>query len=933
WAAQMIDLHEAWEYTKGKGVKICIIDDGIELSHTAFSSRGRYVHSRDILSKKKENASHKFSMEMHGTACASIACSADSRAPGVAPEADLLVVRTKGLGSVLEAEAILWAVDQGADIISCSWGPQDGRLDTPDDDDIEHPLPDHTRLAIEYARKEGRDGKGCLIFFAAGNGKEPVANDGYAAHPGVMAIGSVNKERKPTIYSDRGYPLFCCFPSSDFILREGEFVQAYGLVTADRLGIEGYSETDYFSRFGGTSASCPGMAGAAALMLSIDPDLTASEARNLLINSCIHPAGNNITIDEDYGHGIINCHRLVQQTIQLKNKKKKVVNNNRSFNNWSLHIALNEVDEGYYGSTLALAGCHNDADYYHSLCISFDSKRVLKDEEATRAGVTRGIEYLVQKAKPGDQVIITYAGHGSLVEDISGDEADDMDETLVLYDGFLIDDEINNLLAKFDEGVDIIWISDSCHSGSNTRSVIEPIKNAKESYRYFPAAEAQKIFARHREFYKSEFEKLPQSKKNRGAQELEIKANLLTLAAVMDSQLAADGDQNGLFTQTLKDLNNTTDGNISYAEIINRAQDSLPFNRQPVLTRRGRMEKDLEGRNFFEALKGSKPQKPEQNDQIKEVRGLIHESGIVIKGQNTSHITMEDSSSDNRSISNKRSMIISQNTIDGTDIYGDTPWDKAYHLAEHLQADSKIDFVEPDMISAVNAHQEKEESRSSEGYIDTYPDPVSRKNKQPIIWHLDDDHSQLKSAFEQATAEVEKTGGLTDQNRDTFPLIVHIDTGILGHHPTTPPNYREDMSEEFRDPIDKDLIFNLGGAETQGHGHATITLLAGNKLKRHQTKSDYKGYLGAFPYARVATLRISDSVVLLSGKLFAKAVYYAVDKLKADVITMSMAGAPSLAMKDAVNHAYDNGVLIVSAAGNNWTSGLAGKAPKSLLYP
>ncbi|MBK8108835.1 MAG: S8 family serine peptidase [Saprospiraceae bacterium] len=164
WAAKMIRLKEAWSFTKGRGVKICIIDDGIELSHPSFINEHRSILTKDMFFDDETPATHKDESEKHGTACASIAAGNDSKILGVAPEADLLIVRSKGLGSVYEAEAIYWAVRNKADIISCSWGPADGNLLTQEDDFIFHPLPDHTRLALEYAVSHGRGGKGCLIF-------------------------------------------------------------------------------------------------------------------------------------------------------------------------------------------------------------------------------------------------------------------------------------------------------------------------------------------------------------------------------------------------------------------------------------------------------------------------------------------------------------------------------------------------------------------------------------------------------------------------------------------------------------------------------------------------------------------------------------------------------------------------------------------------
>jgi subtilisin family serine protease len=121
WANEMINLDEAWNHSKGKGIKICIIDDGIDVNHQAFS--GSKIHKGIDLLELNCDGRHIFDSEMHGAECASIACSSDENSLGVAYEASLIVIRTKGLGSELEVEAIYEAVHAGADIISCSWGP------------------------------------------------------------------------------------------------------------------------------------------------------------------------------------------------------------------------------------------------------------------------------------------------------------------------------------------------------------------------------------------------------------------------------------------------------------------------------------------------------------------------------------------------------------------------------------------------------------------------------------------------------------------------------------------------------------------------------------------------------------------------------------------------------------------------------------------
>jgi subtilisin family serine protease len=235
------------------------------------------------------------------------------------------------LGSMAEANSFKWAADHGADIISCSWGPEDG--DWFDPDDPVHntliDLPDSTRLAIDYAISMGRGGKGCVITFAAGNGNEDCSFDGYASYEKVIAVAACNDRGKRSVYSDYGKNVWCSFPSSDFGYQPFNHPDPLttGIYTTDRLGKAGYNpDGDYTDQFGGTSSSCPGVAGTAALILSANPELTWEQVRQIFKETSdkIDPGGGKYDSKGHsiyYGYGRINAEKAVKKALGLNSTK------------------------------------------------------------------------------------------------------------------------------------------------------------------------------------------------------------------------------------------------------------------------------------------------------------------------------------------------------------------------------------------------------------------------------------------------------------------------------------------------------------------------------------------------------------------------------------------------------------------------------------
>ena len=198
--------------------------------------------------------------------------------------------------------------------------------------------------------------------------------------------------------------------------------------------------------------------------------------------------------------------------------------------------------------------CEKDAEDLAAIAKKQGFKaKVLLTKRATSARVQRAMRNAAKKLVAGDIFLLSYAGHGSQVEDLTNDEADKEDETWCLYDRMFLDDEQRLLYTEFAEGVRILVLCDSCHSGTATRSGKSDAARRRRMHerlrtRAMPRETASSVYLGRKKEYDDIQLGLPNPPP-------ELKASRLLLSACQDNETAmGDLVLGGCFTRALKKI-------------------------------------------------------------------------------------------------------------------------------------------------------------------------------------------------------------------------------------------------------------------------------------------------------------------------------------------------------------------------------------------
>lgn len=337
-----IDAPEAWALTMGsEDIVIAVIDRGVTSDHPDLPNSRQVRLNGSNFGSGDINDPSPTNNQNHGNACAGIiAATANNNEgiTGIAPLCKIMPVRTDESSTCSQiANAILFANTNGANIISNSWGYNTTINDF--------------SPAIIYAMEYVTD-HNSLILFAAGNTASHVnGNDGYVMFPanhkmqGMLTIGASDRNDQQSDYSPtdtcidivapshKAYPYTYNPDNYSYTGIPGENLDMW---TIDIPGNSGYNPwpsdqpsyitigytlpdtgTNYLSYtglFGGTSYACPVVAGVAALVLSMNPELSPQNVCNVLTSSADKVGGYTYNTNgkcDQMGYGRVNANNAV----------------------------------------------------------------------------------------------------------------------------------------------------------------------------------------------------------------------------------------------------------------------------------------------------------------------------------------------------------------------------------------------------------------------------------------------------------------------------------------------------------------------------------------------------------------------------------------------------------------------------------------------
>jgi hypothetical protein len=326
-----INVQSAWvRDLTGQGVVIGIVDDGIETTHPDLAPNFSAANSFDF-ARHQANPDPFYVDDNHGTAVAGLAAARGGNGigiTGVAPFASLAGLRCDFLSGTIAqfVDATLYRSPQIA-VKNHSYGFSQPYVDDTAESD-----------AVAISTEQGT-----IHVYSAGNDRGTNMEDGNKQDtqnsPDVITVAALGSTGRFANYSEFGANITVTAPS--------ETRNGLSILVTDRQNGAGYNplldtfpDLNYFSRFGGTSASAPLVVGALALAKQVQPNLTTRLAKHLLVRTSTHIDPDDATetsdggwrtnaagiaFNQNYGFGLINTDRLTQAATEYSGVTPLVV--------------------------------------------------------------------------------------------------------------------------------------------------------------------------------------------------------------------------------------------------------------------------------------------------------------------------------------------------------------------------------------------------------------------------------------------------------------------------------------------------------------------------------------------------------------------------------------------------------------------------------
>jgi len=279
-----LGAREAWSRTRGAGVIVAVVDDGVQLAHPDLAPAGSNNFHFSFVTGTPDGLPAS-EADYHATLVAGFILARDNNDRGVtglAPRAGLASWKIFDGPSIPEnfddeLAAMFRYLDDEVGVQNHSWGNAEASQLGPTS--LE-------QTGLDHALNSGRSGRGVVMVRSAGNGRQVSFNandDGYANDPRVITVGAVDSLGKPADYSNPGACLLVTAfgGSSERLLTTTDRLGTLGLNTILGTGDSG----DYVTSLAlqGTSFSAPQISGVVALLLATRPDLTIRDVQHLLV--------------------------------------------------------------------------------------------------------------------------------------------------------------------------------------------------------------------------------------------------------------------------------------------------------------------------------------------------------------------------------------------------------------------------------------------------------------------------------------------------------------------------------------------------------------------------------------------------------------------------------------------------------------------------